>query len=131
MPPFAPLLRQIFRYGAVGVGQIGLDSLTFIGLTFIGTPPGPANIAGRVLGACAGFWLNGKWTFANQGTAGLSRKSLLRFLASWLLTTTLSTLIVSLVDQSHGLHWAWLVKPVADGMLAALGFAISKFWIYR
>jgi putative flippase GtrA len=121
----------MISYGVVGVAQIGLDSLTFVTLTFAGLPPGPSNIAGRILGACAGFWLNGKWTFATHGKASLSRKALSRFLVSWIITTTLSTLIVSLVDQSHGLYWAWLVKPIADGMLAALGFAISKFWIYR
>lgn len=125
------LLRQIIIYGFVGVAQIGLDWLTFVSLTFLGISAVPANVSGRILGACAGFWLNGKWTFAKEGKPLLSRKAMLRFVAAWLLNTALSTLIVSLVDQSHGLYWAWIVKPIADAFLAALGFTISKFWIYR
>lgn len=131
MPAYPLLMRQVLSYGAVGFIQIGLDWLTFVALTFLGLPPSPANVCGRVLGATAGYLLNGKWTFASSGKSTLSRRALMRFLASWALTTALSTLIVSMVDQSHGLHWAWIVKPFADAMLAALGFTISKFWIYR
>ena len=132
MRAYSPaLMRQLVSYGAVGFIQIGLDWLTFVVLTYLGIHATPANLAGRILGASAGFWLNGKWTFSDGGKAVLSRKAMARFVATWALTTALSTLIVSLVDQSHGLHWAWLVKPIADAFLAVLGFTISKFWIYR
>jgi len=29
------------------------------------------------------------------------------------------------------MHAAWMVKPAADLLLAALGFTISKYWVYR
>ncbi len=131
MPAYPVFARQVVSYGAVGVIQIVLDWLTFVALTALGLPAMPANVMGRVFGACAGFWLNGKWTFSSGSTSALSRKSVIRFAIAWLVTTALSTMIVSLVDNSHGLHWAWIIKPVADAFLAALGFTISKFWIYR
>ena len=125
------LIRQVASFGAVGLLQIGIDWVTFVVLTFVGAPAAPANVSGRILGACMGYWLNGKWTFAEGGKPSLSRKSLLRYITTWLVTTVISTLVVLLVDRAHGLHWAWLVKPVSDATLAALGFAVSKFWIYR
>lgn len=125
------LLRQLVSYGAIGFLQIGLDWLTFVTLTFFNVPATPANISGRILGASVGFWLNGKWTFAEGGNTALSRQALARYLATWLFTTALSTLVVSMVDHSHGLHWAWVVKPVSDAVLAAVAFTISKFWVYR
>jgi putative flippase GtrA len=131
MPAIPATMRQVVSYGFVGLVQIGLDWACFIVLTSLGVPPGPANVAGRVAGAMAGFWANGKWTFAERGQARVSRIALYRFIATWLATTALSTLVVLLVNQNHGLHWAWVVKPVADALLAAIGFTLSKFWIYR
>lgn len=128
MPPVRALLRQIISYGVVGFVQIGLDWLCFVLLTSTGIPPGSANVFARIIGAGVGFWLNGKWTFSK---ARLSHTALVRFVVSWAFTTTFSTAIVMLVDQAHGLHWAWIAKPIADALLAALGFTISKFWIYR
>jgi putative flippase GtrA len=125
------LFRQVASFGAVGLLQIVIDWMTFVVLTFAGAPAAPANVSGRILGACMGYWLNGKWTFADGGKPSLSRKSLLRYLATWIVTTAISTLVVLLVDRAQGLHWAWMVKPVSDSTLAALGFAVSKFWIYR
>jgi hypothetical protein len=43
----------------------------------------------------------------------------------------LSTLAVDLLDQAHGLYWAWLGKPLIDATLAAIGFVAARWWIYR
>lgn len=125
------VVRQVIRFGVVGFFQLGLDWLTFFLLTLVGTVPGLANVAGRVLSASVGFWVNGKWTFASGDKPSISRRALVRYVILWVANTAISTLIVSLVDQAHGLHWTWAVKPVADAILAALGFAVSKYWIYR
>ena len=45
--------------------------------------------------------------------------------------SVLSTLAVMGLDQLHGLHAAWLGKPLVDAVLAALGFLAAKYWIYR
>jgi len=131
MPKIPHLVRQVTSYGVVGLVQIALDWLCFVILTALGLPPGPANVCGRVAGASAGFWLNGKWTFRDPEKAPLSTRALARFVVSWTATTAISTLIVLLVSEGHGLHWAWVIKPIADAALAAAGFAVSKFWIYR
>jgi putative flippase GtrA len=131
MPNIPNLARQVASFGVVGGVQIVLDWLCFVVLTALGVPPGPANVCGRVAGASMGFWLNGKWTFREAERTKLSPQALSRFVVLWCTTTAISTLVVLLVSQGHDLHWAWIVKPIADAILAAAGFAVSKFWIYR
>jgi putative flippase GtrA len=125
------IVKQGISYGFVGVVQIGVDWLTFIGLTQLGVLTGPANITGRIVGAILGFWLNGRFTFAGDESRPLRPKHAMKFLVSWSLTTLLSTGAVMLAAHTEGLHMAWVVKPLADLTLAAIGFAASKYWIYK
>lgn len=130
MSKLFPLGRQILSYGIVGICQIGIDWPIFICLSQLGVTPSIANVIGRICGALAGFWLNGRWTFSRHASQ-LGLRHLLRYAALWSIMTMISTTIVLLVDHSHGLQWAWVVKPFADAALAATGFVISKYWIYH
>lgn len=125
------IVKQGISYGFVGVIQIGVDWLTFVGLTQLGLLTGLANLTGRVVGAALGFWLNGRWTFAEAGGPPLRPRHAIKFLVSWTLTTLLSTGAVMLAARLDGLHVAWIVKPIADLTLAAIGFTASKYWIYK
>lgn len=127
------LTRQGISYVVVGALQLGLDWLSFVLLSGLGVPVATANMVGRAVGAIAGFSLNGAVTFAKPGAGGskIGAASLAKFLVSWLAFAIVSTLFVVFLKQQHGLHWAWLGKPVFDGALAVLGFLISKYWIFR
>lgn len=131
--PSTGLTRQGASYVLVGALQLGLDWLSFVLLSGLGMPVATANMVGRAAGAIAGFSLNGAVTFAKPGARGskLGAANLVKFLVSWLAFALASTLVVVLLKQQHGLHWAWLGKPVFDGALAVLGFLISKYWIFR
>lgn len=123
--------RQGMGYIVVGLLLLGVDWLIFVALSSTGIATSRANIAGRIAGAALGFWLNGRWTFARGGVASLGSTHLARFVLFWLVTTVLSTLVVAQVGVQAGLKWAWLVKPFVDGLLAVLGFVVSKHWVYR
>ncbi|TAL97275.1 MAG: GtrA family protein [Paraburkholderia sp.] len=125
------LAAQGFSYGIIGGIQLLTDWACFVGLTWLGVHTVTANITGRVLGALFGFWLNGRGTFAAEIDGKLLPRHFLRFMVSWTTMTIASTLILSLVNRSSGLHLAWVVKPFADGILAISGFLISKYWIYK
>jgi putative flippase GtrA len=128
-----PLGREVMAFIVVGVIQICIDWMIFVGLTHWGANPAAANVSGRIIAATAGFWLNGKWTFNKHGADGhsLGVRHLLRYLVSWCITTAISTTVLLFIDRGQGLHWAWVAKPVVDGTLAALSFLASKYWIYR
>ncbi|MEV8521851.1 GtrA family protein [Dyella marensis] len=125
------LLKQGFGYGVVGGVQLGLDWMIFVALTAAGVATGGANVIGRATAAMLGFWLNGKWTFAENGGKPLGMQHFGRYVITWLSMTALSTCIVVATSRAQGMHAAWMVKPAADLVLAALGFTISKYWIYR
>ncbi len=124
------LLRQSRHYLLFGLVQWVVEWLVMVGLSHGGMAVEPANVAGRIAGALLGFNLNGRITFANEGSA-LGRTQLLRYIAMWLATTAVSTAGVGLVDAQAGLHWAWILKPGVDLIAGGLGFLISRHWVYR
>lgn len=126
-----PTVTQGIRFGLVGGLLILVDWAVFVVLTHGGVDAVLANIAGRVVGAMSGFFLNGILTFSRNGSASLGWRRLLRFVAAWVGMTILSTAAIGLVDLYMGLNAAWIAKPIIDVALALLGFLVSRHWIYR
>jgi len=125
------LIRQGSAYLVIGLVQLLLDWLVFVAATALGLPVVPANIAGRLAGMLLGFWLNGRYTFANAGDARLGWRRFSRFFGLWLLLTATSTLLVSLVDHALGLQYTWLAKPLVEGGLACVAFLLMRHGVYR
>lgn len=121
--------RQAGLFAAIGALQWLLDSAVMVALSHAGLAVALATVAGRVTGACAGYWLNGRYTFASS-QRGLSPRALRRFVIFWLLCTALSAWLLACLDAAVGLHWAWLGKPLVDAGLALVGFWVSRHWIY-
>lgn len=126
-----PLSRQFLLFLLIGGAQVIVDWLLFVGLTYAGLSLVFGNLAGRAGGACLGYWLNGRYTFASNGRARLDRTHLLRFIVAWLAITALSTLLLAGVEQRFDLHGAWLAKPVVEAMMAVLGFLVWRQWVFR
>ncbi len=78
-------------YGVIGALQLLVDWSLFVLLTAIGMPVAGGNLAARVGGACLGFWLNGRYTFAGPEGSRANGRALWRFALVWLTLTVLST----------------------------------------
>ncbi len=128
--PRVSLRRQGRDYLVIGLLQWLLDWGVMVGLTHLGMPVAPANIAGRITGALLGYWLNGKWTFAGDDTA-VGATQLQRFALMWVSTTLVSTWSLTHIDDFFGLRWVWLAKPALEIALGLLGFVLSRYWIYK
>lgn len=128
---FRLLARQLLMFGLVGAAQVLLDWAVFVALTNAGVDVPVANVVGRVCGACLGFWLNGRYTFATTGRPRLDRDHLLRFVVAWILMTALSTLLVSAVAGHFDLRAAWLAKPAVEALMAVIGFVVWRQWVFR
>ena len=124
------LTRQGRDYLAIGLLQWLVDWGVVVGLTHIGMPVAPANVAGRITGALLGFWLNGRFTFAGARYT-LGGTQLQRFMMMWIGTTLLSTWALTQIDDVLGLRWVWLAKPAIEIALGFVGFVLSRYWIYR
>ncbi|KAF1014915.1 MAG: hypothetical protein GAK31_02402 [Stenotrophomonas maltophilia] len=125
------LLRQGSSYLAIGLLQLLLDWLVFVAATALGLAVVPSNVCGRVAGMLLGFWLNGRYTFAQDGRQQLGWRRFARFFALWLLLTLASTLLVASADHALGLQYAWLAKPLVEGALAGVSFVLMRYVVYR
>jgi Predicted membrane protein len=123
-------LRQGRYYLLIGILQWLLDWGVMVALSHGGLPVESANVAGRISGALLGFWLNGRITFSGD-QHHMGRKQFARFLAMWLATTVISTWSMGAIDDWFGLQWAWIAKPAVEGVLGAIGFLLSRHWIYK
>ena len=125
------LSRQVPRYAAVGLLQVVADSAAFIALTAVGVGTAPANLASRLCGALLGFAMNGRYTFADRDGAWAARRALPRFAAVWIALTLVGTAAVVGIERHASLALTWLLKPLVDALLAALGFLLARHWVYR
>lgn len=89
-----------------------------------------ANIAGRVAGACLGFFINGMFTFKAEHTK-VGRKQFGKFVVMWLFCTLLSTTLIHYVDDHFGLAMAQRCKPVVELLVGGIGFLLSRHWVYH
>lgn len=124
------LTRQGKYFLVAGFLQWILDWAVTVALSHAGLALEIANVIGRISGATLGFWLNGRFTFADHDFT-LGRAQLLRFLVLWLVTTFLSTLIIGAIGRHAALQWAWLAKPLVEASLAVSSFFVSRHWVYR
>jgi len=124
------LLRQSRHFILIGIAQWLLDWSVMVILSRIGAPVPAANIAGRISGALLGFSLNGTITFARSDSA-LGWSQFGRYAILWCTNATISTLAVTAIHSSLGLHQAWIAKPLVDGALAIGSFLASRHWVYR
>ncbi|WP_334178998.1 GtrA family protein [Pseudoxanthomonas sp.] len=125
------LLRQGGSFLIVGALQLLVDWALFVGLTALGVSAAPANLAGRIGGALLGFWLNGRVTFAQAGSAQLGWWRFAKFLLVWIPLTVISTLAVTWVAGTLGLAHAWLAKPLVEAALAVVAFFLWRHVVYR
>ena len=126
-----PLLRQGGYYLVFGVLQLLLDWLLLVALTALGMPVAPANLASRTSAALLGFWLNGRYTFADGNGQRLGWRRFTRFWLLWLAITAISTVLVAVVASRLGLHQAWLAKPAVEAGLAVVSFFALRHWVFR
>lgn len=125
------LLRQGGQFALIGLLQLLLDWAVFVAATAAGMPVAPGNLLGRVSGAALGFWLNGRFTFAEQGSARLGWQRFLRFALLWIVLTVISTWLIGQVATALGLRYAWLAKPVVEGLLAVVSFFVWRHLVFR
>jgi len=125
------LIRQGSAYITIGLLQLLLDWTVFVAATALGVAVVPGNLIGRFCGMLLGFWLNGRYTFAEQGQQRLGWKRFARFIALWLAMTVASTLLVAGADHALGLKYAWLAKPLVEGGLAAASFLLMRSLVFR
>lgn len=118
---------QLVRFGAVGLLSNVVLYLLYLGATALGVGHKTAMSVLYCVGVVQTFFLNRAWTFGHRGRAGAP---LVRYWAvygaGYLVNLALLYALVDLAGLAHQLVQAALIV-----LIAALTFALQKYWVFR
>jgi putative flippase GtrA len=124
------LPRQIGRYVAVGLVVVAIDYSVFAALFW--AMPGQhlaANLAGKIIGACAGFILHKYISFAGQQRDGTGRQAF-SYAALLAFNLIVSSGLLWLLVDALALN-AYASRLCVDAVIIGTSFLGSKLWVYR
>jgi putative flippase GtrA len=120
-------MRQLIRYGLVGVVSNITIYVVYLLVTFLGVEPKTTMTLVYITGAIIGFAGNRKWTFAHRGN---STNAALRYVLAHLLGYLINLLIlVTFVDRLGYAH-QW-VQAAAIIFVAGFLFIAFKYFVFR
>ena len=125
--------RQFLVFLLVGGIQYLLDAAAFSVFILLYSTE-LSNILSRMLGALAGYGLNGYFTFRQASQAPIHLSGLLRFILVWCLMTAISTLaireLLAFFTESSWIY-AVVIKLGVEMLLVVVSFSLQKFFVYR
>lgn len=120
-------MRQLIRYGVVGMASNLTAYFVYLLITYYGVEPKIAMTLVYVIGATIGFIGNRKWTFAHRGN---STSAVLRYVLAHLLGYLLNFLILFTFVDCLGYAHQW-VQAVAIIIVAVFLFIVFKYFVFR
>jgi putative flippase GtrA len=119
-------MRQLIRYGLVGVASNLAMYVVYLLITYLGVEPKKAMTLVYLLGASIGFVGHRNWSFSHRGSAF---NSAIRYVAAHLSGYVLNLLIlVIFVDRLGYAHQ--VVQGVAIIVLAMYLFVVFKYFVF-
>lgn len=124
------LSSEAVRYLQSGLGIYALDLATYSALFWLA----PAHyavwtVAGRLVGAAAGFVLHNRYSFAGE-KALPARSIAVRYAALWLTNAVLSIVLLRGAIEGAGMNGSW-ARPMIDVIVIGLAFIASKYWVFH
>ena len=119
-------MRQLIRYGLVGVVSNLTIYFVYLLITYLGVEPKTAMTLLYIIGASIGFIGNRKWTFAHRGdSAGAALRYMLAHLFGYLLNFLILFTFVDRLGYAH--QW---VQAMAVIIVAGFLFIIFKYFVF-
>ncbi len=119
-------MRQLMRYGLVGVVTNLTIYFGYIIITYLGIGPKLAMTLMYIIGASIGFIGNKKWTFTYRGG---SFSAVLRYALAHLFGYFLNLMILFIFVDIHGYAHQW-VQAIAIIIVAGFLFVLFKFFVF-
>lgn len=121
------LLRQIARYGVVGLLSNGLGYVLYLLLTFWGLGPKLTMSLLYVVGVLQTFFFNKKWTFQHDGGLSIAFvRYLLVYAVGYFVNLAVLLVFVDLYGWSHQYVQGAMILILALGL-----FVAQKLWVFR
>ena len=95
-------MRQLIRYGLVGIFSNAVTYLSYLLLTHLGIQPKTAMTLVYLIGASVGFFCNRNWTFSHEGdSASAVQRYALAHVCGYLLNFLILLLLVDGLGFAH------------------------------
>ena len=119
-------MRQLIRYGLVGVASNLTMYFVYLLITYLGVEPKKAMTFLYVIGASIGFVGHRKWSFSHRGNV---TRAAVRYVAAHLSGYTLNLLILFIFFDSFG-YAHQVVQAVAIIAVAGFLFMAFKYFVF-
>ena len=120
-------MRQLIRYGLVGVISNIAIYLFYLFFTYQGVKPKTAMTLVYIIGASIGFVGNRKWTFSyNENLVGDTIRYILAHLFGYLLNFLMLLIFVDNLGYAH--QW---VQAISILIVAGFLFIVFKYFVFR
>lgn len=120
-------LKQLVRYGAVGVLSNAVGYLLYLAITSLGMEPKLAMTFLYAVGVAMTFFFNKRWSFRHGGSHG---PAFVRYCFSSALGYAINLLaLYTLVDRFRYPHQ--IVQAIMICIVAIMMFALNKFWVFQ
>jgi putative flippase GtrA len=120
-------MRQLIRYGLVGVANNAALYFLYLLITYFGVEPKKTMTLLYIVGASIGFIGHRKWTFAHRGDYS---SAALRYVLAHLLGYLLNFLILFAFVDYLGYAHQW-VQAMAIIIVAGFLFVVFKYFVFR
>lgn len=120
-------MRQLIRYGVVGVVSNLAMYFVYLFITYLGVEPKTAMTLVYIFGASIGFVGHRKWTFSHRGAYA---SAALRYVPAHILGYLLNLLILFIFVDRLGYAHQW-VQAVAIFIVAGFLFVVFKYYVFR
>lgn len=118
-------VRQLLRFGMVGLATNAAGYLVYLLVTSLGAPPKAAMTVLYAVGASLGFFGNRRYTFRHEGTAlSTGWRYLLAHGCGYLLNLAIQLLVADHLGYPHELAQGLAVFVVAAFLFAAFRFVV-------
>jgi putative flippase GtrA len=123
-------LRQIVRYGVVGVGVTSFQIAVYNLLIGAGhRPPLLATVLATALAMAVGYTIHSRYTFDGHGERGNTAREAVRFVVANLVGLALNSLWVWLFTRVFGLSAHLVSLPMFFATPIAL-FWLNRVWVF-
>lgn len=120
-------MRQLIRYGLVGVASNTAIYLVYLLITYLGMEAKSAMTLVYFVGATIGFVGNRTWTFAHLGNPG---SAVLRYVLAHSFGYLLNLLILYIFVDRLGYAHQW-IQAVAIIIVAVFLFLVFKYFVFN
>jgi len=121
-------MRQLLRYGAVGVINTGLGyAVIFACMYLLGLGAVASNVAGYAVGLIVSYSLNRTFTFRSTGAR---RAEMVRFLVIFLLAYLANLGVLVALVHTFKLHEG-LAQVVSGVVYFGLSYLLNKYYVFR